>query len=123
MDFLCFEDGRLEIERYWHLDYEPKLRLDDREAAGELRRLLFLLPGEVRRFLAHLRIHARQQRLDLPGGKRAIGKARAEQFLVPPAVVIEIATQLGLEGREGKPAGARRKLFRYLRELAEAANV
>ncbi len=38
--WLCFEDGRLRIERYWDLDFEPKLELDERQAAEELRRLL-----------------------------------------------------------------------------------
>ncbi len=38
--WLSFEDGRLRLERYWDLDFEPKLTLDQQEAAGELRRLL-----------------------------------------------------------------------------------
>ncbi len=38
--WLSFEDGRLETRRYWRLDFEPKLELDQREAAAELRRLL-----------------------------------------------------------------------------------
>ncbi len=38
--WLSFEDGRLEIGRYWQLEFEPKLKLDQRQAAAELRRLL-----------------------------------------------------------------------------------
>jgi asparagine synthase (glutamine-hydrolysing) len=38
--WLSFEAGRLSIERYWRLDFLPKLELDERQAAGELRRLL-----------------------------------------------------------------------------------
>ena len=38
--WLSLEDGKLRIERYWRLDFEPKLTFDDREAASELRRLL-----------------------------------------------------------------------------------
>ncbi len=38
--WLSFEDGRLETGRYWRLEFEPKLELDEREAAAELRRLL-----------------------------------------------------------------------------------
>ncbi len=38
--WLSFEDGRLVIERYWDLDFEPKLSIDERQAAEELRRLL-----------------------------------------------------------------------------------
>ncbi len=38
--WLSFEDGELEVQRYWQLDFEPKLQLDEAEAATELRRLL-----------------------------------------------------------------------------------
>ncbi len=37
--WLSFENGGLEIERYWQLEFEPKLVLDERQAAAELRRL------------------------------------------------------------------------------------
>ena len=38
--WLSFEGGQLQIERYWRLEFEPKLVLDEQEAAEELRRLL-----------------------------------------------------------------------------------
>ena len=38
--WLSFEDGRLRLERYWDLDFEPKLPLTEEDAAAELRRLL-----------------------------------------------------------------------------------
>lgn len=38
--WLVFEDGRLRLERYWNLSFEPKLPLDERQAGEELRRLL-----------------------------------------------------------------------------------
>ena len=38
--WLSFEDGRLRLERYWSLDFEPKLTLDERQAGEELRRRL-----------------------------------------------------------------------------------
>ncbi len=38
--WLSFEGGRLRLERYWDLDFEPKLELDQRQAAEELRRVL-----------------------------------------------------------------------------------
>ncbi len=38
--WLCYENGQLKIQRYWELDFEPKLVLDSREAADKLRGLL-----------------------------------------------------------------------------------
>ncbi len=38
--WLAFEDGRLRLGRYWSLDFEPKLVLDEQQAGEELRRLL-----------------------------------------------------------------------------------
>lgn len=38
--WLSFEDGRLRCQRYWELDFEPKLQMDEEEASAELRRLL-----------------------------------------------------------------------------------
>lgn len=34
--FLTFREGRLQIERYWHLRYEPKLRLREGDLVDEL---------------------------------------------------------------------------------------
>ena len=38
--WLSVEEGKLRVERYWRLEFEPKLELDEYEAASELRRLL-----------------------------------------------------------------------------------
>ena len=37
---LEFADGRVKIERYWRLNYGPKLKIDEHEAAGEILRRL-----------------------------------------------------------------------------------
>ena len=37
---LEFSDGRVRIQRYWRLNYGPKLKIDEHEAAGEILRRL-----------------------------------------------------------------------------------
>jgi len=38
--WLTFENGRIHLESYWNLEFEPKILLDEEEAGEELRRLL-----------------------------------------------------------------------------------
>jgi asparagine synthase (glutamine-hydrolysing) len=36
--YLVFKDGRVKVERYWNLNYEPKLQLEEEEILNELER-------------------------------------------------------------------------------------
>ena len=39
--YLTYRDGKLALTRYWHLNYLPKVAIDEREACEELLRLLY----------------------------------------------------------------------------------
>jgi asparagine synthase (glutamine-hydrolysing) len=38
--YLVFENGKIEVKRYWRLNYRPKLKIDQREACAEIIRRL-----------------------------------------------------------------------------------